>query len=188
MNIVLDLDNTLISAKDKNEEALMHKDTLSLLKKELEWENMENEYLVFARPYLQKFLTWLFNNFNVIVWTAASGSYAVYIIEKFILKDKKRELKFFLYDDHCKHSYLVYDTQKRLDMLKEYVPLLPLNDTIIIDDNDEVYTSQPNRCIHIKPFDVSDESCLKDTELLRVQKLLQQIRNERVVSVNKMCK
>jgi TFIIF-interacting CTD phosphatase-like protein len=185
LNIVLDLDNTLISAKDNHEEAHMSKDTLSLLKRKLQWENMDDEFKVFARPYLQKFLSWLFKNFNVMVWTAASGSYALYIIDKFILNDRNRDLKFFLYSNHCKQSYLMYDTQKKLDMLKKYMPSLSLNDTIIIDDNKEVYASQPENCIHIKPFDVAHKSCIDDVELLNVQKRLEKIRINRMLLDNK---
>lgn len=189
LNIVLDLDNTLISSKDKHEVAQMSKDDrLSLLETELEWGNMDGgEFKVFARPHLQEFLTWLFQNFNVLVWTAASASYAIYVIEKFILNDHKRNLKLFLHHNHCQQSYRIHDTQKKLEMLKEYAPLLTLNDTIIIDDNDEVYTSQPDNCIHIKPFDVSNESCLEDIELFNVQKRLQQICHDRIRSVNKLC-
>ena len=37
-------------------------------------------YVVFERPYLQSFLDYIFDKFNVYVWTAASKDYALYII------------------------------------------------------------------------------------------------------------
>lgn len=178
MNVVLDLDNTLISAKDNEEEAKMSKQTLGLLKRELDWNDMENEFKVFARPHLQTFLTWLFRNFNVMVWTAASASYAVNVISNFILNNDSRNLIFFLHADHCKKSYELYNTQKKLEMIKE---LAPLQDTIIIDDNDEVYQSQPENCIHIKPFDVSNGSCIHDDELMKVREKLDLIRLNRLL-------
>ena len=46
-------------------------------------EKKDGHYKVFERPGLQEFLDYLFANFNVSVWTAASKSYALFIIDKY---------------------------------------------------------------------------------------------------------
>ena len=62
----------------------------------------ENYYIIFERPGLQQFLTFLFKYFNVSIWTAASKDYALFIIDKIIIagnKDRKIDYVFFSY--HC---------------------------------------------------------------------------------------
>ena len=107
------------------------------------------------------------------------------MIDKFITHDAKRDLQFFLYSKHCSVSYKEYNTQKKLEMLKKYRKTIAIDDTIIIDDNKEVYTSQPYNCIHIKPFDVDDVSCVYDKELIKVQRKLEAIRLSRLLKDTK---
>jgi hypothetical protein len=80
----------LISAIDLKEEKKIPKDELKAKMSKFKWEQMYDDdniplYKIFERPHLQKFLNWLFENFTVSVWTAASKTYALFIIEKFIL-------------------------------------------------------------------------------------------------------
>ena len=178
INIVLDLDNTLISAIDDIEEDSIPISRLLFLQKNLLWENMEDEFKVFSRPYLQEFLTWLFKNFNVSVWTAASKSYALFVIHKFVLADKpERKLDYVLFSHHCTESKKNHKAQKSLAMMDTVFPIgYFIDDTYIIDDNKEVYNTQPDMCIRIKPFDVLKENCELDEELLLIQKKLNKIK------------
>lgn len=164
INILLDLDNTLISSIAKHEETSILKPRM----KKFRWENMEGYYKVFERPGLQNFLDFLFKNFNVSVWTAASKSYALFIIDEFILKGHpERKLDYVLFSYHCKKSKQLRGTQKALDILKDEFKLLDYNmdRTYIIDDHDEVHSSQPNNCIHIKAFEFTDRKSYEDVEL-----------------------
>ncbi|ASZ85018.1 038R [Cherax quadricarinatus iridovirus] len=164
INILLDLDNTLISSISKKEEKPIFKPRM----KQFRWENMEDYYKVFERPGLQPFLDYLFENFNVSVWTAASKSYALFIIEKFILQGHpERKLDYIFFSYHCKKSKRARQTQKSLDILKNEFDLLDydMSKTYIIDDHPEVFSYQPENCINIKAFEFTDRKSWEDDEL-----------------------
>ena len=78
-NIILDLDQTLISAEVSEEHNFKKYEMKSKL---FDYKDMDGYYIVYERPGLQKFLDYLFENFNVSIWTAASKDYALFIIEK----------------------------------------------------------------------------------------------------------
>ena len=94
--LFLDLDQTIISAEASEDfNFVKHHKKI----KKFHYENMEGYYLIFSRPNLQEFLDYIFKNFNVSVWTAASKDYALFIIDKIILKDlpeRKLDYIFFL--------------------------------------------------------------------------------------------
>lgn len=84
-SIILDLDQTLISSEateDHNFEKYKEKS------KKFRYDDMDGYYIVYSRPYLQDFLDYIFENFKVTVWTAASKDYALFIIEKNNIKRK----------------------------------------------------------------------------------------------------
>ena len=62
INFILDLDQTIISG-EPTEEYNFEKNKKKALK--FRFETMENYYIIFERPYLQPFLTFLFKNFNI---------------------------------------------------------------------------------------------------------------------------
>lgn len=167
LNILLDLDNTLISSLSKHEEKHRHRKHME----KFIWKNMNGYYKVFERPGLQKFLDFLFENFNVSVWTAASKIYALFIIEKFIFEDHpERNLNYIFFSHHCRRSRRVKSYQKSLSILNSEFALteFDVDSTYIIDDHPEVYEAQPNRCIKIKPFNFMDKKSHEDNELDKV--------------------
>lgn len=181
MNIFLDLDETIISSVD-NDEYIENKeklDKLNLHSKKLDEEGENFEYNVYGRPHLQTFLEFIFKNFNVSVWTAASKNYALFIIEKFILNDKERKLDYIFFDYHCSLSQQFKDDEnkiKSLDILSNdfNIEKITLNNTVIIDDNPKVFKNQPNNCIKIKPFDViKNKNPEDDNELLKIKNKLE---------------
>ena len=163
INILLDLDNTLISSLAKHEEKKIHRPRM----KQFRWKNMEGAYKVFERPGLQDFLDYLFRHFNVSVWTAASKSYALFIIDEFILTKPNRTLDYVFFSHHCKRSKKIKSTQKSLHLLKDEFNLInyDTDSTYIIDDHPEVYSAQPDRCIQIKAFEFTDRQSYNDNEL-----------------------
>lgn len=182
INIVLDLDNTLISAIDNEEAEEMGLDEVSARQRTFRWENMDGEFKIFERPHLQEFLDWLFANFTVSVWTAASKLYALFIIKKFILEGHpERKLDCVLFSHHCRESKKTAKFQKCLSLMVDTFPLGydPTN-TYIVDDNKEVYDAQPKMCIRVKEFDVQKPSCVNDKELLKVMKKLEAIRISKI--------
>jgi len=178
LNIVLDLDQTLIAAIPVEEFPFNKK---GIKEKALKFpiHNMDEYYIVFERPYLDKFLDFLFENFNVIVWTAASKDYALFIIDKIIQTKPERKLKYIFFSYHCELSKNYSNGPKKLDMLWEDFKLqgFDKNNTIIIDDLDKVCKDQPCNCIPAPPFEFEDEHCENDTFLKDLIPKLERLRD-----------
>lgn len=164
-NILLDLDNTIISSLSRKEEKKTHSKKF----KKFVWENMDGQFKVFERPGLQNFLDFLFRNFNVSIWTAASKSYALFIIENFITIKPARKLDHIFFSYHCRESMKDRDSQKDLAMLWKRYSLgdtYDMKNTYIVDDNQEVHDTQPAQCIQVYPFEFLDKNAFHDNELM----------------------
>lgn len=170
-HIILDLDNTLISAiewKDRGkipEEAFFH----------LNYKIMGRDFIIFARPNLEQFLDGIFanKNFKVSIWSAATKSYIAFIVKHFILTKPSRKLEYIFTDYHCTISDSISSKkcQKDLRLLISHfkLPDESLEKLILIDDNfkDNLEHQTPQvRYVHIKRWDVlSDKHYSDDTEL-----------------------
>lgn len=144
--VVLDLDSTLIYA-EPTEDFDMDKHKEKYLK--FKSYDMDGFYIVFERPGLQEFLDFLFKNFNVSVWTAASKDYALFIIKNIVCKEKDRKLDHIFFSYHCDVSSAKKTGTKDLSTLWDIFNLPEYNNknTVIIDDYDEVHQTQPGLCI-----------------------------------------
>jgi TFIIF-interacting CTD phosphatase-like protein len=165
-NILLDLDQTIISSEASDElDIERYKEKSKLFRSD----NMDGYYVVYSRPYLQEFLDYIFSNFNVSVWTAASKDYALFIIEKIILNNKpERKLDYIFFSYHCKWSKAEKKYTKKLEMIWDIYKLPGYNskNTVILDDyKKDVHKSQPNNCIIAPPFEFTKESSEHDTFL-----------------------
>jgi len=137
-------------------------------KRKLEYKTMEDYYRVYERPHLKAFLSYVFKNFDVTVWTAASRDYASFIIENIIMKGyPNRKLKMFLYDVNCDESQEFYNKKSPKDLryLYNFSGYHPCN-TVIVDDLPDVYKANPKQTIRAQYFDVKKDSSEKDTFLL----------------------
>ena len=173
-NIVLDLDNTIISSLTKEEY------TKRKIDHNLKFISICNGmYYTLPRPYLEDFLNYIFARFHVSVWTAASKDYAKEIIEKFILKGKKnRRLRGFLYDIHCKESMDAINPKTMKDLRYLYISknkLFNENNTVIIDDLKEVLNNNKKNSIDSEYFDSSKKSAPNDTFLLKLMNDLEPV-------------
>lgn len=177
--VVLDLDDTCIHSLVLTKEAKKWKKDPSLKEKvdKFTYHNMEDYYLVCERPQLQEFLDYLFENFNVIVWTAASKDYALFIIKNCIIAGRKnRQLSYIFFDYHCDLSQEIYkkDPQKCLKMLTDQgafkLPNIKLDNIVIIDDLQDNKDSNGNNCIQIFPFKVYGIGSESDNHLMTVVK------------------
>ena len=165
LNYILDLDNTLISAVPTEEYDFKKFRNKA---KKFDFENMDDYYIIFQRPGLQDFLDYLFENFNVSIWTAATKDYALFIIEKIILKDRpERKIDWIFFSKHCNVSERHKNGTKDLSMLWEYYKIANYNvyNTVILDDYDEVYKTQPDNCIIADAFEFTDENSENDNFL-----------------------
>jgi len=180
-NVILDLDETLLNAQEKDR-FNFRKYSDKLLKHD--WHEMDGYYIIFERPNLQEFLDWLFENFNVSVFTAASKDYAIFIVNNIIMTPSKpeRKLDYLLFSYHVEHGKKINNNQnsmKDLSMLWNTYKMPGYNqdNTVIIDDYNEVYktnTKKGNKCYKIKPFNVKSKHSTKDSELLKVKEYLEE--------------
>lgn len=173
-NLFLDIDQTLIAAvplvkddDDDDDEIVFdlynteHQEKATLF----DFENMDDYYIIFQRPGLQKFLDYIFKKYNVSIWTAASKDYALFIIDKIILAGKKeRKLDYVFFSYHCGLSSKIKKNTKKLEMLWDIYKDKKYNksNTFIFDDYDEVFKCQKNNCIIAKPFFFSKKNAHKD--------------------------
>ena len=172
LNIILDLDSTIIYG----EEFKKVNNLDDIKEKYKNVHTMDTSYYIIERYGLQDFLTFLFKNFNVSVWTAASKNYALFIIQEVILKNDDRKLDWFFHSDHCEISSDISKSkeQKDLNILWETFKITNYNkdNTLIIDDNEFVFKTQPTNCIKVlPPFELKNKS-YNDTFLEKLQKEL----------------
>ena len=165
LNVFLDLDETLIFSID-----IRTKNKTKFIPIEIDKftsHNFDDVYIVLERPGLQDFLDWLFLNFNVSIWSAASADYVDFIKKNVIIgKYKNRKIELTLHSKHCDKSQKYYgdDHIKKLDMLWDIyqLPNHKPNNTILLDDLCSNLRSQPENCIRVKKFLGSpDDNVLK---------------------------
>ena len=183
-NIILDLDETLINANyiedfDTEEYKRLYGDTLSQSQNPFEFKVMQDIYIVFKRPHLDQFLDYIFENFNVSVWTAASKDYALWIIKNYIIKDTNRKLDFIFWSYHCTFSHTHGKGSKDLSLIWKKFQLSNYNknNTIIIDDNPEVFNIQPGRVIPAIEFSIFHYNLENDRFLLDIIPILEEYKN-----------
>lgn len=194
INIILDLDQSILSAEvlvkdeedEEEEEEIYDIDKNRLKASFFNFWNMDNYYVIFERPGLQKFLDFLFKNFNVSVWTAASKSYCMFIVENILIQNRpERKLDHVFFSYHCKLSSKMKKGTKDLSMLWDVykIPQFNSKNTIILDDYDEVsetnnseISTEPWKCIFAKPFYFTEEGSENDdflkilTKQLKIEK------------------
>jgi TFIIF-interacting CTD phosphatase-like protein len=179
-HIILDLDQTIISGEPIDEFEVKNEER----KENFTFHTMDRDYYIFERPNLQPFLDYIFANFKVSVWTAASKDYALFIIENIILQKKDRKLEWIFYAYHCEISEKLTKSPKNLTVLSNNFDIDDFKgEVFIFDDNEEVYNPQPDRCLIAKPFFFTDEGSENDDYLTQVTLLL-----EKGKSVKKMNK
>jgi hypothetical protein len=196
-NILLDLDQTLISAEkpgeyEKFREAIIKntanideypflKDVKDMLEDEDD-KNSQIAYKIVSRPGLQQFLTFLFDNFNVSVWTAATKDYCLFVTEHIVIAgNNNRKLDYIFFNYHGNVSTkLKKSGPKMLTLLWEDFKLPGYNkdNSVIIDDNPSVYSPQKENCIYIPEFNFSDPNCVKDNYLDFLKEQLIKVRDE----------
>ena len=175
INVILDLDQTIISS-ETIKTFDMKKNGAKLQR--FTYKKLDDLFYVIQRPFLQGFLDYLFANFNVAVWTAASKSYAMFIINKCILTKPGRKLDFIFFSHHCSMSTGMGKGLKGLSMLWEEYGLTSYtpDNTVIIDDNNDVKKIQRCNCIAIKPFHFYATNSENDKEFIKITQKLEEIK------------
>ena len=141
---------------------------------------MDGYYVIYERPGLQKFLTWVFEHFNVNVWTAATKDYCTFICKEILLKEPGRQICWTFFSYHRKKSSKRYGSgnPKDLRMLWDVYHLPGFNEenTFIVDDHPDVYSCQKPLCVHCPEFETL-EGGENDTYLEKLKEGMQRYLN-----------
>ena len=168
-NIFLDLDETLISSIEVDE---YHQNKEMLDKKKAPFTIFEGYYYIYERPGVQEFLDYVFENYNVSVFTAAHKDYALHIIKHVILPENKpeRKLDYIFFTYHCKLSTRKYKNHKFMSMIWDDFGISGYDETntVIIDDKEELLDNQPNNVINCKVYDIMDSDSDQDKDFDRL--------------------
>jgi TFIIF-interacting CTD phosphatase-like protein len=185
ITIFLDLDETIVSSQ-LSKKFKFNEEINKVVN--FIFHNMENYYMIFERPHLQEFLDYIFKNFYVCVWTAASKDYAFFIIKNIILKNKlERKIHYVFFEEHCDISEKLTNKTKNLEILYKHFNIKKfknLKHLCIIDDNIDVFKSQPNNCIRAKTFEYEDKDSDKDCFLKELKDNLILLKKLDVSSIN----
>lgn len=187
-NIILDLDNTIISSIKINNS---NKSTIDSLKQQIDQkkiikyydlfnDNRQLIYVIFTRPNLDTFLDYIFNKFNVTIWTAGTRCYASFIIKNVM---KGRKIDYILFDYHTNISNRIYNKQpKNLNIFSEHFNMssYTTDNTLIIDDSTKISDQENSlqkknyKNILCTYYDISKNTqvAINDKELLRIIDIL----------------
>lgn len=158
MNLILDLDDTLVSSCYYNSEEY-YNTQITLKNKGLDIEHIENklfihnpEYFIIERPYLQQFFDYIFQHFDTVsIWTAAKPSHFNYVYNQ-IIKDYlplNKSFHFVWTRKHCILANGCYSFIKPLSKVYKHFPSFTKDNTYIVDDNLDTYRLNINNSIQI---------------------------------------
>lgn len=179
LNIILDLDATLIETKLIGMPTNLY--LAEGISKITTFDLTNEKYILFMRPFLRLFLDKIKTIANIGVWTTASQDYAKSIVKILFGEDWKYTLNLFICQNqmHSKHIDVLNGKTFDLTMNNNNVKNLSYlftntpyssnfnkNNTILIDDNSDHYVS--NRGYNILHVGAWNKSMTSDIILLRV--------------------
>ncbi|XP_042064509.1 probable C-terminal domain small phosphatase [Salvia splendens] len=117
----------------------------------------KSEFYVLKRPFVDEFLSYLSEKFEIVIFTAGIEEYASLVLDKL---DWRKAISHRLYRNSCRavDGKFVKDLG---EIGRE------LSRVVIIDDNPNSYQFQPENAIPIRPFvdDLGDEELRKMMQL-----------------------
>jgi TFIIF-interacting CTD phosphatase-like protein len=180
IHLFLDLDNTIINALTPDEIEYAHKNGFEP-EKYFAYHDFKIDgklfYRIYERPNLQLFLDFIFELFDISVFTAANNDYASFIVKNIIRADKKRKINYFFYSLHSEITVKYLSGLKDLNLLWNVynVPDISMDNTLILDDNPDVYKCNKYNCIVTPSFHIINDdtgelntSSINDVFLLKV--------------------
>lgn len=175
LNIVLDLDNTIIYSKIIDTTDIVKIKYFELFKNENllgKFNINKKTYLVYIRPYFSYFLNTIKMYFNLYIYTNSQDIYCHHIIDLLKKKYQNFEIKNILCINTTgsliKQLSIICDNQDDLHFLNN-IPTHSefIKKTIIIDDDKNVWKFDLDNLIDVKPFDEIDiETNFPDDTLL----------------------
>lgn len=177
-NLILDIDETLISAIDFHE-------VNSAVERSLKNHKVikMNDYLIALRPGVEEFLDFAFANFNVGVWSAGTRPYVKEVVRK-LITSRGHKLDFELNRVHCSFSEHIYnEEQKDLSFVFNVMASKTHNkkNTIIIDNlRTNTIDIQPENSIWIPDFDARLIKSKKDRYMFTLTECLKKYTNRSI--------
>ena len=163
--LILDLDETLIYSTES---------TLAGAE-----DFIVDEYFVYKRPGLDKFLDFISPIYDVAIWTSSSEDYAQEVVKNIF--PQNYPLKFIYGRTKCTLTFLwdqnEYIYAKNLSKLKK--KKYSLEKILIIDDSPEKLKRNYGNHIRVEPFVGSND----DIELFRLIKYLEKIKLSKNVRI-----
>ncbi len=156
LNVVLDLDETLVHAQYKN----------------IKCENIIpfcqfDECDIYKRPHVDTFLDTVFTKYNVYIWTAACKSYANFVLEN-LLKPNQIPVRVLTRHDvmYRREQIGLYYSSEDTIKIKALGKLkCNLARTVLIDDTKSCFLLDRQNGIQIREFN-NPELQLDDNELI----------------------
>ncbi|CAN0853610.1 CTD small phosphatase-like protein [Linum grandiflorum] len=105
---------------------------------------METTFYVLKRPGLDDFLRRLAERFEVVVFTAGLAEYATLVLDE--LDKEKKLISHRLYRDSCRQIDGLYYAKDLARTGRD------LSNAVIVDDNPNSYSLQPENAIPVRPF------------------------------------
>lgn len=136
--LILDIDETLVYATEER------------LERGADF--IVGQYFVYRRPFLEEFLAFCFENFEVAVWTSSTRNYATEILENIF--DSAYQTSFFWARERCTISF---DMEERENFLEKKMSKVrkrgyDLKSVIVVDDSPEKWRSSYGILVRVKPF------------------------------------
>ncbi len=168
LNVVLDLDETLVCAQHKMFQCETNVEPFAMF---------EN-YQIYKRPYVDLFLETVFKCYNVYIFTAAQKSYADYVLKCLLKSETQKPIRVLTSRD-------VWRMKRRDGLMSSYgddrIKIKPLKKlhinfqrTVMLDDTASCFSHNVRNGILVKEFD-NPKLQQDDTELLMLLKILQDL-------------
>ncbi len=176
LNLVLDLDNTIILCKmvSKEEKEIKGEEMLKKRRYLTSFEDDLNVYYIYERPYLSYFISTVSNIYNIYVYTNAHRKYCELVLEA--LKRKYPQLHI---NNYVAKKDIRESNMKSLYMLEiitgHQVEHGFFQNTIILDDRKDIWPLNLKNLIMIKPY---YELEIDDEELLGMTIMMSDIKKE----------
>lgn len=163
--VLLDLDNTLITSELKKN--ITNGEITNKLIPDIDASNLglKPEY-IFIRPYLNEFLSFLFDNFYVGLWSAANEKWISTICSQSILRNYKDKFLFIWNGSMCKNK------EKPLQKVWKMYSEFNRTNTILIDDVLGIRTPNIRNRLNINKYQINNQM-YNDIELLKIKKILE---------------
>lgn len=130
-------------------------------------------YGVYLRPFIDGFLRWVSEWYELAIWTSAGEDYAKEIVH--YLFSNPNDLKFVWASNRCTRIYNC-DTGEQL-LIKDFCKIkrlgYDLNRVLVVDDSPEKHCRNYGNLIRVSPF----EGALDDNELRDLCKYLKDLKN-----------